>query len=248
MHDKIRFSCNACERSFATSQNLKGHKKLVHENIRYNCDSCEKSFYLSKTLRHHKKSVHGFKDYQNVIDELTHNKKDEVYAEKTNQDETNKGKNSQDEPDQLRDTKIKKEVKTVLEQDIKEGITNQDEFAQDELAQGESALDESDKENQTDDDEIDQDKHEYISRQFSCDMCKKVFKEMSLLESHILKEHLSQYYFKTFDKEGYFRCNSCNKTFSNSQNLKNHHQSVHDENIFRGAVIFQNKWRNFEAH
>ena len=79
-------------------------------------------------------------------------------------------------------------------------------------------------------------------------MCKKVFKEMSLLESHILKEHLSRHYFKTFDKEGYFRCNSCNKTFSNSQNLKNHHQSVHDENIFRGAVIFQNKWRNFEAH
>ena len=93
MHDKIRFSCNACERSFTTSQNLKAHKKSIHENIYYNCDFCGKSFTQTKSLRRHKLSVHQtitFRNSASAKDELVHNKKDqiiEVFTDKTEKDD-----------------------------------------------------------------------------------------------------------------------------------------------------------------
>ena len=40
---------------------------------------------------------------------------------------------------------------------------------------------------ETDSDEINQDE---CNQELSCDMCENVFREMSLLESHIAMEHL----------------------------------------------------------
>ena len=105
------------------------------------------------------------------------------------------------------------------------------------------------------DDEIYDDEDEFISRQFSCDMCEKVFGQMSLLESHIVSVHLNKSTtnsleisingsksaeFSQFESggkldddskigqtENVHKCQLCDKSFLSGQYLSQHHTKEH---------------------
>ena len=210
MHDNIKFICDSCHRRFATSQNLKAHKESVHENIKYNCNLCGKSMQY-KSLIHHKKSIHKsrttFNDSKFVKDDLAHDKRDqivrvEIYTEEKNgQDETAQCNNSQDHSVQN-----EFDMGLLLYEEKNQEATNQGTGkSPDELGQNRSDHNESYKElllpdetNQTEkinQDENDQSGHETDydeSEIFSCDMCKNVFTEIALLESHISLDHLKK--------------------------------------------------------
>ena len=124
VHEKIKFNCNFCEKSF-TSANLKNHIKTLHDGHgnRFDCDACDKKFAHSQSLKNHKMIAHN----ETTIE--SNNKLDQDVANRNNsaKDETVEKETEQDESDELRDlkTKIMKEVvKNEPMQDIKAVDTN----------------------------------------------------------------------------------------------------------------------------
>ena len=60
MKSKKRFSCHACDKTYAGNFNLKDHVRIVHEGKRdFRCDLCEKPFGRKETLKTHLALVHG---------------------------------------------------------------------------------------------------------------------------------------------------------------------------------------------
>ena len=60
MKSKKRFSCHACDKTYAGNFNLKDHIRIVHEGKRdFRCDLCEKTFGRKETMKTHLALVHG---------------------------------------------------------------------------------------------------------------------------------------------------------------------------------------------
>ena len=51
-------SCEFCEKSFTSKQNLRFHIESVHENLKHNCCYCNSIFKLKLSLITHLKSKH----------------------------------------------------------------------------------------------------------------------------------------------------------------------------------------------
>jgi len=51
-------SCEACNRTFKSRQNLKQHIESVHQKVRYDCDQCDHRASTKSNLRCHKASQH----------------------------------------------------------------------------------------------------------------------------------------------------------------------------------------------
>ena len=58
IHNKIRYSCKFCEKSFTSKQNSKFHNESVHEDLKHNCCYCNSIFKLKLSLKTHLKSKH----------------------------------------------------------------------------------------------------------------------------------------------------------------------------------------------
>ena len=58
IYDKYLYSCEKCEKTFATQKNLKGHIQSFHENLGHKCYKCDKTFAHHSTLHVHFKTIH----------------------------------------------------------------------------------------------------------------------------------------------------------------------------------------------
>ena len=58
MKKKIRFSCNKCDKTFSSSNNLGRHVKTTHEGHRFQCNECEKQFIEKSKLQQHVRIKH----------------------------------------------------------------------------------------------------------------------------------------------------------------------------------------------
>ena len=54
--DPIKFSCTHCDKKFEVQQNLLTHIQSSHEDLTYKCNQCDKRFSLSNNLRRHRLS------------------------------------------------------------------------------------------------------------------------------------------------------------------------------------------------
>ena len=150
------FSCDMCKKKFKEMSILESH--IEKEHLKSMSSSISSSASNIQTDEEDESDQDN-----NDQDKAEKDENDESDREESDQDESDPGNISEDEPRDLI-TKIKKEVKTELEvreQDIKNGIANQDESDQDESDQDESDQDESDKD-ESDQEEIDQDESDLI--------------------------------------------------------------------------------------
>ena len=134
---------------------------------KYACKECDKSYAQAQTLRNHVKTVHEGKRYDcDVCEKSFMQPKSLKHHKKTVHEKIT--------PDQEKNSQDASSHKKPLDDETnKTEDINQDENDQsEERDQDEKSIQ---------DDSV---------QEFPCDMCKKKFKEMSILESHIEKEHL----------------------------------------------------------
>ena len=58
IHKKNALFCNKCGLQFTNHSSLMKHKAAIHEGIRYPCDQCDYKAILPSNLRKHRLSVH----------------------------------------------------------------------------------------------------------------------------------------------------------------------------------------------
>ena len=58
MHNKIRYPCEECEKSYTSKQNLLYHIQSVHLKVKHYCNFCTSVFKLKAGLKHHLQSKH----------------------------------------------------------------------------------------------------------------------------------------------------------------------------------------------
>ena len=56
--NRLRYSCNKCEKVFGDPSNLKKHQRAKHEGERYECEACDRSFEGISGLGNHIKKFH----------------------------------------------------------------------------------------------------------------------------------------------------------------------------------------------
>ena len=58
IHERSRFECDKCDKSYSREADLKEHKKTVHEGQPYECRLCDKVFYAKKRFVKHQRLNH----------------------------------------------------------------------------------------------------------------------------------------------------------------------------------------------
>ena len=86
-----KYFCKECDKSYSQSQGLRNHTKIVHQGFKLKCNSCDKTFTQKRSLKSHKQIFHT---------EIEQKNDEEVYPDKTDQNETDQGKNSQNKSSQ----------------------------------------------------------------------------------------------------------------------------------------------------
>ena len=145
------FPCDMCKKKFKEMSILESH--IEKEHLKNMSSSVSSSASNIQTDEEDESDQDNNDQDKAEKDENDESDREESDQDESDPDESDPGNISEDEPRDLI-TKIKKEVKTepeVLEQDIKNGIANQDESDQDESDEDESGQE-----------EIDQDKSDLI--------------------------------------------------------------------------------------
>jgi len=58
VHQKVRYDCDQCDHRASTKSNLRCHKASQHEGIKYDCDECDYSATNKSRLKKHKDAKH----------------------------------------------------------------------------------------------------------------------------------------------------------------------------------------------
>ena len=68
VHEKVKYNCDKCHKSFLAKHVLIDHKKTVHEGKWFKCELCKKELSSKFNLKLHLKRVHSV-EKRKLIDE-----------------------------------------------------------------------------------------------------------------------------------------------------------------------------------
>ena len=214
VHEQVKHNCEVCFKSFTQMYYLKLHHSKEHpeeELIYHNCNTCGKEFYSTSALAAHVQRIHGNIKFENTSEEFN----------EINEDGCNKSK--------FKCEFCNKDFSSYngLNQHIKsahEGIRHKCELCTKSFSQMYQLKLHHKKEHPDE---------ELIYH--NCNICGKEFYSPFALASHVERIHenfksdnTSDFNEMTEDGTLRFRCDFCNKTFSQHNSLKQHIMTAHE--------------------
>ncbi|XP_050437823.1 zinc finger protein 600-like [Adelges cooleyi] len=259
--DEKAFKCNVCEKTFGRKENLKTHKMTHTGEKPFRCDICEKGFNTQSNLKTHKKNHTGEKPFRCDVCEKCYNTQSYLKTHKRTHTGEKPFRCNVCERTfrQQSSLKIHKRIhtgekpykcdvcaKTFCQQSTlktherihiggvryecsvcKKSCNNDDLNVKFEKECFNDCVFESD---------IEIVRHELFDAEneltptFDCNYCQKSFKTKRRIKNHILR------HWRIHTDEKAFKCNVCERKFSQQSSLKTHERTHTRETLFRCDV------------